>query len=859
MKNLQELKNEFIKRAENSKLVVDCAMDGTFFSDKVIVAEAPGEREVIQKLPLVGASGGLLWRTLHKRTGLSRKDFYITNVVKHQLIEKKSSGESARKEITKNELALWFELLVWELGHLPNLRYVVVMGNLALQAVAKRSGITSWRGSVLDVDLPDHSCGGVRSVRVICLNNAAAVIREPKLEVTFNMDVARIKRVLDGTHAPTEVSTTLYPSIGQIDKFVEDAQRSGDVIGTDIETIGGATACVGFADTPTTALCIAFRTKTDQVYSVQEEVHIWRKLQTLFKSSTKFIAQNGMFDVTWLWYQDKLLIPRLYFDTMLAHHTLYPQLPHNLGFLTTQYTDNPYYKDEKSGWREGGDIDTFWNYNGKDCAHLLSIWKRQEAELADQNLSDFFFQHVMRLQHHLARMTVGGIKVDTEMKEALKDELELRVADLLRKFQSLARDAVGEDIYYNPASPKQMSELYFSKLKLVGRGVSTDAENRERMFKHPRTTEVARQILSVHNEWATEAKFYGTYAKMGIDPDGRVRSTYNQTGTQSAPGRLSSSQTLWGSGGNLQNQPDRAHPMYIADEGYGFAYFDLSQAEARYVGWAAKIEKWIEQFERARIDSKYDAHRALAADLFKLPYDQVPTYDRYDTTKGHVLPEGKVNGDVTVRYVAKRCRHGLNYRMGPDRLATTAQLSLLEADSAYRVYHRETPELRVWWADLERELRTNGCLYNAYGRRYTVLERLSPEALEAIVAFKPQSTIGDKVCRVIYMCEDHPKWPRRARVALNIHDALIVLAPLDELKTCLSIMKYYAEEPLYIHGRELIIPAECKISTPDEKGIHRWSQLKTIEIEAVSTRSSGTNNSSTTPDVITTTPINTIS
>jgi len=77
VRNLQTLKQEFINRAEGSRLKVECPMDGTFFSDKVIVAEAPGDREVQQKLPLVGGSGALLWRTLQTHTGLTRKETSI--------------------------------------------------------------------------------------------------------------------------------------------------------------------------------------------------------------------------------------------------------------------------------------------------------------------------------------------------------------------------------------------------------------------------------------------------------------------------------------------------------------------------------------------------------------------------------------------------------------------------------------------------------------------------------------------------------------------------------------------------------------------------------------------------------------
>jgi DNA polymerase I-like protein with 3'-5' exonuclease and polymerase domains len=270
--------------------------------------------------------------------------------------------------------------------------------------------------------------------------------------------------------------------------------------------------------------------------------------------------------------------------------------------------------------------------------------------------------------------------------------------------------------------------------------------------------------------------------------------------------------------------------MFIADPGYGFCHFDLSQAEARYVGWDAQIDKWMAQYERARVDRSYDAHRALAAEMFKVPYDEVPTFDRYDAARGRVPPPGVKDGSTTMRFVAKRCRHGLNYRMGVARLAITTGLSLRDADVAYRTYHRETPELRRWWELLEHELTKNGSLYNSYGRRFILLERKTPEALESIVAFKPQSSIGDKINRTIYLSQEDDDWPMHARVRLNNHDALLALCRLQDRQRCLSIMVKHAEEPMFIRGERLIIPAEAHMSVPDEDGIHRWSNLKDASV-----------------------------
>lgn len=825
----EQMKSEFTMRANAAELDVHCLMDGSLYSTIAVVAEAPGDTECRVGRPLVGGSGTHLWNTLRPQK-ITRADCYVTNVVKKKLIER----DDSKAVLSRHELDHWSSLLTWELLQLPNLRYVFALGNHALRALTGHEGITSWRGSVLEVTLEAE--GVSRTVKVICANNPALVLREPKNEIVFALDCAKLRRVIDGKHNPNPMLVHINPTPKQAIDFIRGLRADRIPIATDIETIGGETACIGFANRTDEAMCISFRDLTSNRFDTSDEARIRQEIQSLSDDrATRYVMQNGMFDMSWLWYKDKIALRKAHFDTMLAHHTLYPQLPHNLGFLTTQYTDHPYYKDEKDDWKEAGDIDSFWRYNGHDCCITLAVFMRELDELRASKLDRFFFEHVMRLQMHLVRLTVGGIRVDTTLKDRLFVELEQEVQQKLRVFQEAARAATGEGEDYepNPSSPKQLSDLLFNKLKLVGRGSSTNAENRTTMYNHPRTKEEARAVIRAIDEYAKEKKFFSTYASMNIDPDQRFRCEWKQTGVQSAPGRLSSAATWWGCGMNAQNQPLRAQQMYIADPGYCFIYFDLSQAEARVVGWLANIPTWIRDFERARVDGKYDCHRALAAEMFGVPYDEVPTKDR------------DASDNPTIRYIAKRCRHGLNYRMAPDRLSLTTGLSRSEAYRSYEIYHKINPELRHWWAALEQEIRTTKALYNAFGRRLPLLERPSTEALESIVAFKPQSTIGDKVCRVIYKAHDDPKWPRSARLGINVHDALIGLAPIDKAKDCLRILRKYAEEPILfpanpinVGGKTirsctdpLIIPMDAGISVPDEQGLHRWSTIKKISRE----------------------------
>src|SRR4030095_13067915 len=172
--NIATLMREFRETCEQSVLEYKCGADGTFFADTAIIAEAPGPVEAANKIPLSGGSGNLLWSKLRKHVGISRKDTYVTNVCKRQV----AFGEDIRKGIDAHELGLWQQLLLWELGHLPNLRYVVVLGNYALNALTGHNGITQWRGSVLTAEIPRHTDPAtVHKVQVICCNNPAAVLR----------------------------------------------------------------------------------------------------------------------------------------------------------------------------------------------------------------------------------------------------------------------------------------------------------------------------------------------------------------------------------------------------------------------------------------------------------------------------------------------------------------------------------------------------------------------------------------------------------------------------------------------------------------------------------------------------------
>lgn len=807
------LMQEYKLRASNAGLDVLVPSFGPFEADTAIVGEGAGETEIRMSMPFVGGAGQILWK-LGMPYGLKKHEVYITNVVKRQISLGKETND--RLKVSKGELEAWSGLLRWELSCLPNLRYVVIMGNYALQALHGYNGIANWRGSVLELKLAD------RNIRSICTFNPAYVIREPKFEPILPLDFAKVKMVREGRFREHHVDAIIVSTLQQSLEHIARLRADNKPVAYDIETVNGQTACYGFSNDKHEGVCIPLRTANENLYSSREEGQLLLAIQGLFDDpDIQMIAQNATFDGYYSWIKDGLrLHTRPVYDTLLAHHTLYPQLPHSLGFLVSQYTTHPFYKDEGKDWRETGTIDDFWRYNCKDTALTIAVYEGTKRELQSQNLLSFFESHVMQLQPSSVRATAYGIRFDNEHRDELSEQLTAHVSQLRADFQRKAYAAAGNDPRFesvNPSSPSQLGELFFQKLRLVGRGTSTDVKNRQRIAEHPLTPEPARRAIAALDLYAKEQKFVSTYVNVKLSEDGRMRSEYKQHGTQKAPGRLSSSSLLDGTGSNLQNQPQRAHKLFLADPGCAFGYFDLSQAEARVVAYLADIPKWKEDFEKARLTGTFDCHRSLAADMWKLPYDEVPKEDTID-------------GEPTLRYKAKRCRHGLNYRMEAPKLAETANLSLRDAHIAYNLYHEINPELRVWWSKLEHEARTTKQLWSPMGRRWIIMQRIDETTLESIVAFKPQSTIGDKVCQVWYQSENDERWPRDCRIALNVHDALICTGPIGSIKSCLAIMREHAESPILINGAQLIIPADLKMSVADEQGYHRWSTLKKVEL-----------------------------
>lgn len=812
-------------------LQVDCLASGPDTATVAIVSDYPGETEKQTKLPFSGKSGRYLWSIL-KPLGLTRTNVYTTNVIKRV--------STNNTKIKPDELSLYKEVLEIELGSLPNLKYILCLGSSALHAlVMPRGNISSWRGSVMTWN-HTQTFHSFNPAYVIEEDNRTGEFVDPIREVIFKLDISKFKRLLAGQYAPDRIETNVCDTYERFRECLEylEKRSTDNPICIDIEHLRKQTSCIGFSAGEDIGWVIPFFTTDANIFSLEDELRIKHTLSKFIRSpETRILGQYVSTDLSWLWFKDGIgPVSRIWGDTLLAHHALHPGLPHSLGFMTSQYTWNPFYKDEGHEWRLTDNIQQYWEYNAKDTVNTFNIHEVLLKQLARVNALDLYQNHIMRLTHHLCNATVIGVPLDMNMKARLEEEFIKKLEEKKTFIGDIAASFVPEGGIdgkpFNVGSSAQVGRVLHDYMgapvlarKTTSGKYKVGKEQLKALFDSRVTDEMTKTFCEALLDYRADAKFFSTYVKVRTDEDNRFRTFYTQTGVKSAPGRLSSKETQWGSGSNIQNQPEASRQMFVAPEGWCFVYIDGSQAEARYVGWRAKIWSWIEDFEKARLNpGTFDCHRALASVIFGVPYDEVPEKDFID-------------GAYTIRYYGKRARHGLNYRMMPQTFSIKAGIPLYTATNIYNKYHAITPELKKWWAEVENIIRTTkkelgyGLLTNPWGRRLTFPQRLTTGAIDSMVAFEPQSSIGDLLEETWYKSHEDDDWPMHsARILIDVHDSLTALSKIEHAKTCARILVKHAERPIILNNGTppLIIPAEAKISVPDEHGIHRWSNLKSV-------------------------------
>ena len=279
-------------------------------------------------------------------------------------------------------------------------------------------------------------------------------------------------------------------------------------------------------------------------WTTEQETTIWiMTAEILGDPNIKIIAQNGIFDLMYLLRTLNIKSDNFYFDTMLAQHLVYTELPKGLDFLTSVYTYFPYHKDggKESHFAMIKDWPSYWKYNARDSAYLFPIMDQLKIELEDFESSDAM-QYQMELHKPIMEMEYNGVLTDKEGIEEYRKELAVKI----EKLQSDLDALTGKELNIN--SSQQLVSYFYGELKLKPyinrktKNASCDTVALHRIAKKDhKASDVAKIIINMRKY----GKLISTYFKTdNIDEkDDKLRCSYKIAGTVS--GRLASSKTYF--------------------------------------------------------------------------------------------------------------------------------------------------------------------------------------------------------------------------------------------------------------------------------------------------------------------------
>lgn len=666
-----------------------------------LVGEAPGADEVAEGKPFCGMSGKLLNQKLHL-AGISRTDCYVTNVVK----TRPSSNDFSiywRGIYPTKELMEWRDKLLNELYEVKT-NIIVALGANALWALTGKTQIGKWRGSLLQVYIqhPDR-LGPTKTFKVIGAYHPAAALREPTFGFVLGID---LKKALRESSSPElcipERNLWIRPTLMDIAHLTKESYSASE-IAFDIETAYGTITCISFSFDKSKGISIPLTLS----YWGHELRYILKMVRNILcETNALKVGQNMSYDIQYLARILGIFPKKPWFDTMVAQHSCYSELPKGLAFLASVYTNEPYYKDDFKTWNtDKTNNEVLWEYNARDAAVTLECSHSLKSEIQECGAKDTF-DFSMRLLEPLLYMMLKGIRVDQNAIKTHRTLYDQKIQELEAKFKSKFGDV-------NPRSPKQMQELAYKTLKLkpvMKKGRPTaDAKALEKLSIHSPDIAIAAQIRS-------EKTIVSNFLEMEVDKvDGRLRCSFNATGTETR--RLSSSESVWGTGRNLQNIPKKVRDIFVPDEGKIFIEADLAGAESRVVAYMSCDPGSIKIFETPEAN----IHTYTACFVFDMTPDSVKE------DKGICEAEGR---DTEHKYfISKKLRHSIEKAGSWVTVSEQLKIPAHEAKRLVKKFYQNNPNLIHWFYEVEAQLKKNRTITTPFGDKRIFMGRLGTSVM----------------------------------------------------------------------------------------------------------------------------------
>ena len=496
-------------------------------------------------------------------------------------------------------------------------------------------------------------------------------------------------------------------------------------------------------------------------------------LRPLFEDETILkIGQNLKYDISML-AQYGINVKGKMFDTMLAHYLLEPEQRHNMDYLAEVYLnyitipiEDLIGKGRQQKTMREVPVELVKEYAAEDADVTMQLYEKLMPLLKENGVEKLFYDIEMPLVPVLSRMEANGVKIDTHNLQQISDEFGGEIQKIEEEIYALAGTP------FNIASPKQLGEVLFEKLKIdekakktkTGQYATGEEVLQKLLHKHP----IIQKILDYRSFTKLKSTYLDALPALVNTKDGLIHTSYNQAVT--ATGRLSSNNP------NLQNIPVRTaqgreirRAFVPRSPQYTLLAADYSQIELRIIAHLSQDPAMVADFNLG-----HDIHAATAAKVFHVPMNEVTKEQRSR---------------------AKAVNFGIIYGMSAFGLAERMELSRSEAADIIKKYFEEYAGIKEYMNRSIALARERGYAETILGRRRYL--RDINGANSVVRGFAERNAINAPIqgssadmikIAMIGIHKEMQRLKMQSKMMLQVHDELVFDAHLDELDALKAIV-----------------------------------------------------------------------
>jgi DNA polymerase I-like protein with 3'-5' exonuclease and polymerase domains len=464
------------------------------------------------------------------------------------------------------------------------------------------------------------------------------------------------------------------------------------------------------------------------------------------------------------------------------------------------------------------------HYNALDAIGTLMCADSFFPEVAKHGFLDTY-NHTIDLYAPLMYMQGRGVKVDSVRLKETSAIILKRMQELQEKIDATCKR------HLNPLSSPDCQKYFYIEKGIQPYTKRGPNNSQVVTCDDKALTRIARGTgsrrgypeASFIQRYRGYNKLRGTYLEINFDQDGRLRCSYNPRGTKF--GRLSSSETIFETGTNMQNLPEEFKSFLVADDLSIFIEIDKSQAEWVVVAYDSGDEAMIKAIE----DGK-DVHAYTASRMFGVPESVVKQEDeivghnndpdiitqlRSTITDLRPYLDRWLPRTMSMRQCGKKSNHGLNYDETFRMFSLINEITEKESKIIIDFYHGTYPGIKRWHERTKNQLQQGRVLTNCFGRKCRFLNKWGDDLFKAAYSYNPQSTVGELVNRGIVLSYNDPsECLARFEGLAQTHDSYLLQSELgnwQEMAEGILRVKAHLSPVLACHGREFVIKNDVKI------------------------------------------------